>query len=845
MKNKKIWKYVLAFFIPCLLMLGIYACVGIYPFGKKSLLTVDMAGQYVAFFNAYKNMFSEGISAFYSFSKTLGGNMFGLITYYLMSPFNLIFLLFDKINITEAILIINVLKIGACGLTSFIYFDKTFKDKKIVTLIFSTVYALCAYNIVYSQNLLWLDGVIFLPLVFLGIDKLIQKEKPLLFYLMLVITIICNYYMGYMTCIGSLAYFLYKLYLNNNYKLSWKENKKDIIYFMKYALLAVGTTMVILLPSVFSLIVGKADTGLSEFIPKQTYPVIELISRFFIGSFSNSDLSGGCPNIYISLMMIILTFVYFFNSKIAHREKRGTLFLILFFVISFVFYPVDVIWHTFQHPAGFPFRYSFIFDFILLIVAFRCYQNISGVDRQIFKKMIPAVIIGTVVMDKLMYSNNMYYKIIGSGALIVGYLLYLYYSKNQKLSKILGFIIMLEISINGILVVYNIDYQNKSEYTNFISNYGSVVEDIQKVDTDFYRIEKDYSYSTNDPLLLNYNGISHFSSIYEGNNNSLLGDYLGIFNRFYITNYIGSTPVTDSIFNIKYVLKNDESDYYKLLNNYNNEIYAYENEYNLPLGFMVNSNLAALNLEKLEPFINQNEIMKNMSGVDKDVFFKNDEVVTEIVNLDLKENDGTYIYNKANVSLASSLNYSVQVDYTGGLYAYISSEYNKKINILVNGESIIDTSDQNAYRYNVLYLGQFEKGDLIEFEIQLLENQIKFDDVSFYTLNLDNFDEHISILQNNNNLNIEEYEGDYIKATINVDNDQQILYTSIPLDSGWTIKVDGNKQNPIEIFDSLIGLQLTEGNHTIEFSYTPRGLYVGGFISIISIALVLILRKRR
>ena len=39
---------------------------------------------------------------FYSFSKTLGGNMFGLVTYYLLSPFNLIFMLFDKdINIDE------------------------------------------------------------------------------------------------------------------------------------------------------------------------------------------------------------------------------------------------------------------------------------------------------------------------------------------------------------------------------------------------------------------------------------------------------------------------------------------------------------------------------------------------------------------------------------------------------------------------------------------------------------------------------------------------------------------------------------------------------------------------
>ncbi|MBE6152554.1 MAG: hypothetical protein E7165_04510 [Firmicutes bacterium] len=845
MKNKKTFIYILAFLIPCLLMLGIYAVAGIYPFGKKSLLTVDMAGQYVAFFTAYKNIFTEGISVFYSFSKTLGGNMFGLITYYLMSPFNLILLLFDKINITEAILLMNILKIGACGLTSYIYFDKTFKEKNIVKLVFSIVYALCAYNIVYSQNLLWLDGVIFLPLVFLGIDKLIKDKKPILFYLMLVITIVCNYYIGYMTCIGALAYFLYKLYLSNNYKLSWKENKHDIIYFFKYAFLAVGTTMIILLPSLFSLIVGKADAGLSEFIPKQTYPVIELISRFFLGAFTVKDLSGGCPNVYISLMMIVLVFVYFFNSKINSKEKKGTLFLILFFIISFVFYPVDVIWHTFQHPAGFPFRYSFIFDFVLLIIAFRCYQNIKGVDRKLFKKLIPAVIIITVIMDKLMYTTNMYYKIICSGILIIAYLLYLYYSKSQVIKKIFAVIIVIEMCINGILIVYNLDYQKRDEYIDFITEYGEVIENIKKHDNGIYRIEKDYSYSTNDPLLLNYNGISHFSSTYEGINNSLLGDYLGVFNRFYITNHTGSTPVTDSLFNIKYLLLNDESNYYKLFNNYDNKIYAYENIYSLPLGFMVNQNLKKLELEKLKPFVNQNQILKNMSGFDKDVFLENKKITTEFYNLKLKENDKIYIYNKANSTLPSSLIYTVKVEHSGGLYAYISSEYNKKIDILLNGEHIIDTSDQNAFRYNIIDLGYFEKGDVLELEIQLLENQIKFNDIVFYTFDLENFDKHINILQNNQYLNIDTFKGDYIKATIEVNNSEQMLYTSIPFDNGWTIKVDGKNQTPIKIFDSLIGLKLEEGNHTIELSYTPRGLYLGAVISLISIVLVVIMSRRK
>jgi len=849
-KDKKIIYYILAFLIPLALILFIYVFRGIYPFGKKTLLTVDMAGQYVSFFNSLKNIFTGEISALYSFSKTLGGNMFGLISYYLLSPFNLIIMFFNKTNITEAILIINVLKIAACGLTSYIFFNKTFKEKGIVPIIFSTCYALLSYNIIYSQNLLWIDGVIFLPLVFLGIDRLIEKKKPLLFYITLTCTIISNYYIGYMICIGSLVYYIYKSYLFNNYELSWKKNKKEFIYFIKYALLAVGTTCIVLIPSIFSLLAGKAGFDITSFVPKQTYAIIELISRVFIGAFSNVDLEGGCPNIYTSLIILVLTFTYFYNKKINKKEKKATLFLILFFIISFTFYPLDIVWHLFQKPAGFSFRYSFIFDFIILTIAYKNYLNIKGIDNKLFKKLIPPVIILVLIMDKLMYTEYLNYKIIASGVILIGYLLYIYRSKSKKISNKLALIIIAELTINGLFIVNELSYQNKSQYLNFLNNYGSVINEIKENDNSIYRIEKDYSYSTNDPLLLNYYGLSHFSSTYEGNNNSLLGDYLGIFNRFYITNHKGSTPVTNSLFNIKYLLLNKEHQYYKLINKYETEkdtIYIYENNYNLPLAFMVNSSIENLKLSELEPFINQNNIINSMTGKNSNIFFQNFESNIEYDNLKIKEgSEDPYVYKKVNPQLTASITYTTKIKKSGPLYAYISSDYNKKINILVNGETVINTSDQNDYRYNILELGNYDYGDIIELKIILLENQIKFNDVMFYTLDKTKFANQIKTLQNNDSLNIIEFKEDYIKGTIKVTESNQVLYTSIPADDGWTIKVNNKEVKPIKLLDSLIGIELPIGDYEIEMSYIPQGLKLGGIISIVSLisTIVFILRKK-
>ena len=822
MKNKK---YIfLSFLIPCILMILLYLTVGVIG-GEKSILTVDLADQYVAFFNALKNILSGTISPFYSFSKTLGGNMLGIITYYLMSPFNLIIVLFDRINIPTAILIINILKISFAGLTSYIYFDKTFKNNKLTSLTFSIIYSMMAYNIVYSQNIMWLDGVILLPIIFLGIDKLIEN-KPKLFYISLTISIICNYYIGYMSCIASLIYFIYKHYL--------KENKiitKEIINIIKYILLSVLTSGVVLAPSLMSLLSGKASGILQEFIPNQKFALFDLITRFYIGSFKTTDLEVGCPNIYISLIIVVLVIYYFFNKKINQKEKKASLILLSVFIISFVFYPIDVIWHTFKHPYGFPFRYSFIFDFIMLIIAYKSIIKLDTIDKEFIKKFILYSFILTIVVDKLLYTKTMYYKTLGTFILLIIYLIYL--SKNKKIKKSIILLIILKMFLNDFLIVINIKYQDKEKYKNFVSDTGYIIDKLNEKEK-FYRLEKDYSYSTNDELLLNYNGISHFSSVYEEKNNELLGKYLGIFNRFYITNYNGSTPVTNSLFNIKYILSNKNLNYYNKIETYKN-INTYENNYNLPIGFSTEDNIKNLKLKKLDPFENQNNILKSMDRNIENVFIKNNYKI-ELNNLELDEKDKT-TYKKINKNEKASIKINLTTENAGVLYNYIASEKTKKIDILLNGKSIIDITDQNNYNYNVVELGKFNQNETLEIEYVLLEETIKPKDIMFYTLDMDKFKKSIQILKQHDELKIIEYKKDYIKTNINVQKQNQILYTSIPFDKGMKVIVDGKEIKPTQIFDTLIGVELQKGNHVVEFKYIPQGLKLGIIISALGIML--------
>ena len=830
---KKKFNYLLAFIVPLILMILLYMAVGVIG-GTKNILTVDLQDQYIEFFNALKNIFDGKIGPFYSFSKTLGGNMFGLITYYLLSPFNLIIMFFNRLTMPQAILIINILKIATTGLTSYIYFNKTFKNNEKTSLMFSLIYALMAYNIVYSQNIMWLDGAILLPLIFLGIDKLIEK-KPTLFYITLTLAIIFNYYIGYMLCIGSLIYFTYKNYL--------KEKKIDIkktIYFIKILLLSVLTSSVILLPSVLSLLSGKAGDFLGQLVPNQKFPLFDIITRFYIGNFKNSDLLGKLPNIYISLITIPLIIYYFYNKKIDKKEKKATIILLSVFIASLSISTFNVIWHMFKHPIGFPFRYSFIFDFILLIIAYKSLLKIDKIEKEFINKFLLIGFIITIITDKFMYTGSMYYKTLGTFILLVIYLYYLKQRKTKSINTIILLLVTAEMFLNGFLILINIKYEDKNLYENFTNNYGCIIDNLNEKEDNFYRLEKDYSYSTNDEMLLNYNGISHFSSVYEEKNNKFLKNYFGIFNRFYITNYNGSTPVSNSLFNIKYLLTETEKSYYKQIDQYK-DIIVYENNYNLPLGFMVNKELKNLELTKNEPFTNQNQLLKTMNNEIEDVFAKESYKVI-LNNLEVKENK-TKKYTKINKDDKASLVFEITKKNDGILYAYLPTDNYKRVDIKVNGTSIIDINDENYYQGNILELSNIKQNEKVTLEVILLENELDLIDYMFYTLDLNKYEQAHNLLNEHEKLIIEDYKTEYIKAKVNVTKDNQVLYTSIPFDKGFKIYVNDKETKPIKLFDTLIGLELEKGENKIEFKYEQRGLKIGVVLSLAGIVLFIITKK--
>jgi uncharacterized membrane protein YfhO len=82
------------------------------------------------------------------------------------------------------------------------------------------------------------------------------------------------------------------------------------------------------------------------------------------------------------------------------------------------------------------------------------------------------------------------------------------------------------------------------------------------------------------------------------------------------------------------------------------------------------------------------------------------------------------------------------------------------------------------------------------------------------------------------------YSDGYVRGTIDMPA-TSTLFTSIPYDEGWSVKVDGKECEYYEVLGGFIGVDTGSGVHTVEFTYTPKGFKLGSFISFISLAVML------
>ncbi len=192
--------------------------------GGSTVLRMDLYHQYGPLYAEVYDRITGGNSLVYSWTSGLGASFLGNLFNYCCSPSVLFMLICGHKNMPEAIALMIMAK-AVLASTAFTYYvNKSNNCVKKESVAFGLFYAFSGYFVAYSWNIMWFDAVAVFPLVMLGIERIINKNKPGLYIGMMTFTMVSNYYMAYMICILSVMYFLYFYF--GRYELSSKIFKK-------------------------------------------------------------------------------------------------------------------------------------------------------------------------------------------------------------------------------------------------------------------------------------------------------------------------------------------------------------------------------------------------------------------------------------------------------------------------------------------------------------------------------------------------------------------------------------------------------------------------------------------
>ncbi len=857
----------LAFLAPMLGMFAVMLVRGFEPFGSVSMLYSDMYHQYYPFFVSFRRALLSGDSLLYNWDVGMGLDYLGLVAYYLASPLNLLSILIPESLLLEYFSLLMPIKLGLAGLFFAIFLKKIFHKNDFSIVLFGAFYALCAWALGYQWNVMWLDTFALLPLVALGTVSLLQKGKFFLYTVTLFLSVLTNYYIGLFTCIFvALCFFCYEI-------CRWGGSKKffcDLGRIALYSVLAIGMTAFLEIPAYSALqdtysSVNKFPTGFRlNIADENTWKGLFDAMRQVAGNMNGGikpSFKEGLPNLYCGIATNIFAFLFLTCKQVKLRDKLCCVFLILFFNISFIIRQLDYIWHGFHFTNMIPYRFSFLYSFVMLYMAYRAYLLRNRF--RLWQILLAGIFaIGLTVCSDL--RTDIVYIAYNSVFLLLylAILLYPHWDRRPKQTdtwqvkrtfvenrkerralcrQLLLVVLTMELSLN--LVNFGVhfsgttvrDYPRGTVYTESMVRY---MKDNNR-DNLFYRTETTHSQTLNDGALNNYHGISTFTSSANVSTTKFL-KALGYgakesYNRYCFEE---SSPVSNLFLNVKYMLerqdKVEENSYFTDIKQFG-KVHLLQNNAYLPLGFLAENQILDVDFsQKINAFSFQNDLFKAATGIREEVWSQlsgnNLSISGTSVALSAQTQTGHCSYSTEE-NTGGSIVYKYAADKAGLVCIRLDLSKKNAFSFWKNGTQLYSETYSIPQMLSVC---EVVPGDVIEVHLSCKANEKGTINLLCGVLNADVFRKGYDIL-NASTLTLTAFENTKIEGEI-ICNRNGVLYVSIPQDGNWRATIDGKEAQIVPIGDAMIGLLLPEGTHNVGFYYHNAAFSLGWKLSLVCVA---------
>lgn len=839
----------LAFLVPAVLLLIVFAVNGVTPFGGRSLAEQDANIQYIEFFNYYRNIFHGEDTLLYSFTNFLGGSGVALFAYYLASPFNLLILAVPASMNHALFSLMVLLKLSLCGFTMTLFLRERFpKLTPLFTLLLSVSYALMQYNIAQTMNIMWLDGVYMLPLILSGVYRLVRTGKSFLFLFSTAAAILFNWYAGYFDCIAAILFFAWELGDVPEGLLTARQKWGRLGSALGHGVAAALMSAVLFLPSIITLLGGKGKTDIKMDFGFTGNPLTSL-AGFSLGT---ESFDGGM-SVFCGSLVTLALLLYFTNRQFALKEKiRSGVLLVVGLLLAY-YEPLAFIANGFRNITSYWYRYGYVVIAFLIFLAAHYYAEVEGETKaRLYKAALAGSGILFLVEFVSEYGTLSY--IFGTSLFLLAFAWALtkllpleeedpkFASEKAKKWIALGLTaaVSLELAVSASLIYRSTGFSKVGRWQDYHANRTEKVASVKAADNGFYRFaQTDYRHRTTENLTAYfddsysyaYPGIAHYSSTYS-NNQAELMCHLGYASDPTVPVTTTRLLASDSLLSVKYVLGEPGVPGLEAATDLGEGIWR--NPFAVNPALVVKAG-EAVDYEdyKDDPFSYQNALYSQLLGRKVRLY----QQVDITSKRDRTHDRFVYTIPQQPENMVTYLSVATRGWAHGKLY--VGDKFLTEYAYWLTPQAVLlpqktTTSQKTTVKY------------------QYISGENKIGKAYCYSLDLD---ELAAVTTELNTKTATKYDfgAGNVSAVAIAESDSEKLFLSVPVDRGWTVKVNDVEVEPEKLADGAFAdcfylIPLNKGENNVRMTYQVPGLTAGAVITLVtflaSVALAIVFRKR-
>lgn len=803
--KKKMRTYGLTIVSSLVILLGTAYVLHLYPFTNQVLFSGDLASQYIPFASFYKEFFHDPTQAIYSLQNGLGSNSLSLISYYLTSPFNLLFLLIPIRDLALGMTVVISLKVVCAAVAMSFYLGKRRQLWNGWNSLLAVSYAFCGFATVYFYNVLWLDVLVWLPLVVYGLELFIDEHRCGWYQWMLFVLLISNYYMAYMVCLFLAMYFIY--WIIRHHQSEWRKYIPRFGEFIGRSIVLVLIAGIIYVPTIIGMLnTGKSSFDWHDFIqPFFQFNGWEALAGFGQGASDYNLRLYHIPTFYTGLVCLILALAYLLNRHFSRRQRVVDGAFLLLLILCACITPITMVFQMFQPTAGFPFRFTYLISFVLVLLASESVQCLQ--TKSIASAGIGLTIFFVLGWFALKNSGNKEIIIENLGItivwlIVVTLLLVVMSAKIRWLKYGVYGLTLLDLITNFAMVSQGILTVNETNYQSFVTSYQknlppqSGIERLDNIAVNAMDWQID-SVGYNDSALLHFNGVNSYTS--SLNNTQLDIDHaLGLYswNERRISN-IGATPLTDFLLNVTQKIKTVKRQF---------------------VTESASGRGGVIALMKPMEALNASDDFKNQNAISQSLFGRN--VFTPIVTHPI-------------TAKATKVTYQLKAQQAGIIYMQLPLDKISRwdqYHIEVNGSEIDYGAELKST--TLLPIKKVNKGEVVKVTIWTDHVPIKANEIHYAVFDENLFNQSVCTV----NTARASVDGLRLTAQLAMKEKGEAL-VSLPYDKNWRAYVNGKQVTVSQSPTSLMTVPLNKGHNQIKLVYRPLDLYLGVLVTIIGLVI--------